>query len=82
MLRKGLFDPQHELTNQALKALRFDELVGASMSELMRDTDDWLYNATVVKLWTALPEMEQEELLRLVTKAAKDMGNPSLLPDV
>ena len=52
------------------------------MSELMRDTDDWLYNATVVKLWTALPEMEQEELLRLVTKAAKDMGNPSLLPDV
>jgi|ETNvirenome_2_30_1030614.scaffolds.fasta_scaffold05043_8 hypothetical protein len=29
VLRKGLFDPHHELTNQAWKALRFDELVGA-----------------------------------------------------
>ena len=29
VLRKGLFDPQHELTNQAWDALRFDELVGA-----------------------------------------------------
>lgn len=29
VLRKGLFDPQHELTDQAWKALRFDELVGA-----------------------------------------------------
>ena len=29
VLRKGLFDPQHELTNQACNALRFDELVGA-----------------------------------------------------
>ena len=29
VLRKGLFDPQHELTNQAWNALRFDELVGA-----------------------------------------------------
>ena len=27
VLRKGLFDPQHELTNQAWDALRFDELV-------------------------------------------------------
>ena len=52
------------------------------MSELAQDSDDWLYNATVVKLWTALPDKEQEELLRLVTKAAKDMGNPSLLPDI
>lgn len=29
VLRKGLFDPQHELTSQAWDALRFDELVGA-----------------------------------------------------
>jgi len=28
VLRKGLFDPQYELTNQAWDALRFDELVG------------------------------------------------------
>jgi hypothetical protein len=29
VLRKGLFDPQHELTRQAWDALRFDELVSA-----------------------------------------------------
>lgn len=52
------------------------------MSDLAQDQDDWLNNANVIKLWSALPDQEQEELLRLVTKAAKEMGNPSLLPDV
>ena len=52
------------------------------MSDLAQDQDDWLYNASVIKLWSALPDQEQDELLRLVTKAAKDMGNPSLLPDI
>ena len=52
------------------------------MSELAQDQDDWMNNANVAKLWSALPDQEQEELLRLVKIAAKEMGNPSLLPDL
>ena len=44
--------------------------------------EGWLYEATVIKLWSALPDDKQEELLRLVTYVANEFGEQQLLPDV
>ncbi len=44
--------------------------------------ESWLYEATVDKLWSALPNDKQEELLRMVTYVANEFGEQQLLPDV
>ena len=44
--------------------------------------EGWLYEATVVKLWSALPDQKQDELLRMVSYVAKEFGEQQLLPDV
>ena len=43
--------------------------------------EGWLYEATVIKLWSASPDDKQEELLRMVTYAANEFGEQELLPD-
>lgn len=48
----------------------------------MNAFETWLHEAHVIKLWSALPDDKQEELLRLVTYVANKFGEQQLLPDV
>ena len=48
----------------------------------MNAFETWLYEAPVIKLWSALPDDKQEELLRMVTHVANEFGEQQLLPDV
>lgn len=43
--------------------------------------ETWLYEATVDKLWSALPDLDQDELIRMVSYVAKEFGEQQLLPD-
>ena len=42
--------------------------------------ETWLYEAPIDKLWSALPDQDQDELIRMVSYVAKEFGEQHL-PD-